>query len=74
MLVKKEEKVYFMDWAYCKTDEIIFENFLALQLYRACHIWTEQGWGKAKKNQPIYRQKLKVQRQQNAALFFSNQA
>ncbi len=46
--VKKEEKVYFMDWAYCKTDAIIFENFLALQLYRACHIWTEQGWGKAK--------------------------
>ncbi|MBI5481801.1 MAG: ATP-binding protein [Deltaproteobacteria bacterium] len=35
--VKKEQKLYFWDWARCSSDGARFENLLALHLLRAVH-------------------------------------
>ncbi len=43
--IQKEKKVYFWDWGILEDEGKRFENFLALQLFRAVSAWNEYGWG-----------------------------
>ena len=45
--VRKEEKVYFLNWTYCTDPGARFENFIAVMLFRACCVWNDLGFGKA---------------------------
>jgi predicted AAA+ superfamily ATPase len=43
--IKKEPKIYFYDWTTCETNGQKFENFIASHILKACHFWTDSGYG-----------------------------
>ncbi|MBD3420741.1 MAG: AAA family ATPase [Chitinivibrionales bacterium] len=45
--LKKEKKSYFVNWMFCKEPAARFENFIAVQLLRACTILNDCGFGNA---------------------------
>ena len=44
--LRREEKVYFYDWAELEDEGDRFENMLAVHLLKACHYWTDAGYGR----------------------------
>lgn len=43
--LRQEKKIYFYDWSELEDEGKRFENLLALHLWKACHYWTEAGYG-----------------------------
>jgi uncharacterized protein len=43
--LKRERKVYYWDWAEVGDESARFENLVVSHLRRACHAWTDFGWG-----------------------------
>lgn len=43
--IKKEKKIYFINWIYAPEKGQRFENFIASQLHRACSVMTDYGLG-----------------------------
>ncbi|MGE3920612.1 MAG: ATP-binding protein [Gammaproteobacteria bacterium] len=41
----KEPKIYLWDWSIVKEMGPRVENFVANHLYKACHFWTDMGFG-----------------------------
>lgn len=46
--VKKEVKSYFTNWIYAGNPGSVFENFIAMHLFKACTIWSDCGYGLAR--------------------------
>jgi len=40
--IKKSPKIYFYDWAKLKDPGARFENYVAMQLYKACTLWNDR--------------------------------
>jgi hypothetical protein len=45
--VRHEEKWYFVNWTFAAGEARVFENLVAVALYRACLVWSDQGLGRA---------------------------
>lgn len=43
--LKKEGKIYLWDWAEVEEPAARFENLVASHLLKACHFWTDSGYG-----------------------------
>lgn len=43
--LKKEGKLYLYDWTEVENEGAKFENLIACHLQKACHIWTDLGYG-----------------------------
>ncbi|OVE74350.1 hypothetical protein BVX94_00640 [bacterium B17] len=44
--LKKEGKIFFWDFGEVEDKAARFENLIANHLLKACHQWTDTGWGK----------------------------
>ena len=44
--LKKEGKLFLWDWSEVKDEGARFENMIASHLLKACHYWTDLGYGK----------------------------
>lgn len=42
----KDPKIYLWDWSLVEDEGAKVENFIASQLFKACHYWTDKGLGK----------------------------
>ena len=43
--IKREQKYYFWDWSEVGQEGARFENFVMSHLLKACHTWTDFGFG-----------------------------
>lgn len=43
--LKKEGKIYLYDWTEVEDKGARFENLIASHLLKACHVWTDLGYG-----------------------------
>ncbi|MBI2335257.1 MAG: ATP-binding protein [Deltaproteobacteria bacterium] len=43
--LRKESKLYFLDWTLVPEEGARFENFVAIQLISFCHMINDGGWG-----------------------------
>jgi hypothetical protein len=43
--IKREQKYYFWDWSEVQEEASRFENFVMSHLLKACHTWSDFGWG-----------------------------
>jgi len=43
--LRREEKIYFYDWSELEDPGKRFENLVAVHLLKACHYWTDAGYG-----------------------------
>lgn len=44
-MLRREEKTYFYDWSELADPAKRFENMVAVHLLKACHSWTDAGFG-----------------------------
>ena len=43
--IRREQKYYFWDWSEVQEEASRFENFVMSHLLKACHTWSDFGWG-----------------------------
>ena len=43
--LRKEPRFYLWDWSLVRDPGARFENLLACALFKACHFWTDEGYG-----------------------------